>query len=667
MPDFSDNFGIIGFGDGAVVLPGPTVEADWNISLRDYEDRTFRWGMVVGIEPSPDLGYQQVEATHYRLEITPDLGWSNLEAMFEANIQGNTLNGNSKLLIIDRLSLASDLTNIGDGTVSYAVPLDSMKKILAPGYSRYLWRVRGITTSGQIGDPSIVQYFKGRVLVASTEWTIDTPERVSRFPTASIKGKKTSAITSIEINGVTTWSTYPSDTTWAADVPLAPGTNILTIRATDSKGNTSEYRTIEVELTNKDLTVHPYWNTFDEFGYLVDLGRIPGENNASYRDRITDVFLHRAGPRYGQLINALNRELDLEYADQAVLIQAAQGPSDRRHPDVRVWLTADAFFVHTPRMVKRQVYTEIDAHSRSIAVDDARVFGKLVIEQPIGLAIPEKDYSFKDNEIRFKDAKYCSAPVYLTYEYVEKVAIGTKTVQQLVNELNALTYNGVSLVVASLGSGFDGTKSATGLVRFPQTLLTEGEYLDAGNTPVIGQLPIRWSQARLYAFMDKRFKSQFLNVHGSYFGTKYESWALRMKAFMHTTWGLLVADENLWSDTQVRVSGIGVLDTMYDAFRGAWISGSTGVFYPTYLAVRLGFKDPVDGSSLIYIGILPSWFHSGVGDGDDLYVMLPGSDDDEEFDYDMQPSTVTNSSDGTEDNADLGFGTTLVDSSSEVS
>jgi hypothetical protein len=33
--------GAISYGGGQVVLPGPKVDATWNLATRDYEDRTL--------------------------------------------------------------------------------------------------------------------------------------------------------------------------------------------------------------------------------------------------------------------------------------------------------------------------------------------------------------------------------------------------------------------------------------------------------------------------------------------------------------------------------------------------------------------------------------------------------------------------------------------------
>src|SRR5688572_20359078 len=108
MPEYPDNLGAVSFGDGAVVLPGPDIQVGWNLTTRDYEDRVFRWKQVVGLEPTPDEGYQLAQATHYRLEITPDLGWPNVESMFEPWVDNAMGLGNARLVVLDRLHFTTD-------------------------------------------------------------------------------------------------------------------------------------------------------------------------------------------------------------------------------------------------------------------------------------------------------------------------------------------------------------------------------------------------------------------------------------------------------------------------------------------------------------------------------------------------------------------------------
>ena len=58
-------------------------------------------------------------------------------------------------------------------------------------------------------------------------------------------------------------------------------------------------------------TVRNAWNQFDEHGALMGLPRLQGEDNATFRSRIFDVFIHRANSTYRGMINGITRELGL--------------------------------------------------------------------------------------------------------------------------------------------------------------------------------------------------------------------------------------------------------------------------------------------------------------------------------------------------------------------
>lgn len=58
-------------------------------------------------------------------------------------------------------------------------------------------------------------------------------------------------------------------------------------------------------------TSYQVWNELDEFGLLLDLPRIQDENNSTYKQRLFDVFVHRANSTYYGLINGITRELGL--------------------------------------------------------------------------------------------------------------------------------------------------------------------------------------------------------------------------------------------------------------------------------------------------------------------------------------------------------------------
>lgn len=65
------------------------------------------------------------------------------------------------------------------------------------------------------------------------------------------------------------------------------------------------------QMIDLELELHHVWNFFDEFGLLLGIKRLFGEDNRRYKNRILDVFKHPASSTTEGLANALARELDL--------------------------------------------------------------------------------------------------------------------------------------------------------------------------------------------------------------------------------------------------------------------------------------------------------------------------------------------------------------------
>ena len=216
---FPDNLGLIGVGDGKVVLPSPTITAGWNLIVRDYEDRSFRWMGVAGLIQDPTQGYIFQKADSYRLEITPDLGFPDIDEMFTAYNPATGF-GNGRLRIFPDLTIGVELTDNGDETVTYQVPIEEMYRVLAPGFDRYLWRIRAVSESDLEGHPSIVQSFKGRVVVPDVSWTLEDVTKAPTGLTYTLHGTRTATVTQGTVNDSDSWTTYPSPSTWEAEVPL---------------------------------------------------------------------------------------------------------------------------------------------------------------------------------------------------------------------------------------------------------------------------------------------------------------------------------------------------------------------------------------------------------------------------------------------------------------
>lgn len=73
---------------------------------------------------------------------------------------------------------------------------------------------------------------------------------------------------------------------------------------------------------------HAVFNEFDEQGLLLGLPRLSQEKNAAYKKRLFDVFVHKGGPTYRGLINAVTREVGLEIIE-ALKVEPVLETSDQ--------------------------------------------------------------------------------------------------------------------------------------------------------------------------------------------------------------------------------------------------------------------------------------------------------------------------------------------------
>lgn len=78
---------------------------------------------------------------------------------------------------------------------------------------------------------------------------------------------------------------------------------------------------VNVKPVRKDIV-----NKFDDHGDILGLDRIAGEDNTDFRERLSDVYVHRGGPTYEGFLNNLSRELGMLRED-ALIIDVNRGSS----------------------------------------------------------------------------------------------------------------------------------------------------------------------------------------------------------------------------------------------------------------------------------------------------------------------------------------------------
>jgi hypothetical protein len=665
---FTEALGAIGVGPGGQVLPAPAIPASYNTTVRNYDDRTFAWNGVqanaVGMdEATGAIPIQSEVATYYTLEITPDLGWANKESLFQPHAGGGT-GGNSRLIRIRNIAL-SELTSTvqldgpADNKLEYTIADATFRNTVLPEFDIYLWRILAVKANGMEGYPSIIQRFTSKLISPNVDWSIDEIGDASgpiiTYPapvpntspgggggsnttiggtgkavaagartaipsslTISLNGRKAPNVATIEINGVTRNTILHSPTRWAAEVRLTGLEKSVLVRAIDKIGNASSYKTITVSVPQDIAVLQPVWNVFDEHGLLLDLERIPAEDNVEYQDRILDVYKHRAGPRYRGLVNGITRELGLSAVDDALtLLPAVDSISGQRHEDVAVEISPTYIKIDSNQFIKQREHHAFDTWKWSVTLDEIPIDDSLIVEAPIGTEVkPKGNWVLDGQDVKFKHNKLLDTPIYVTYRYLKRYNTVDKTIADVRTFMTGNLLDVTTGAVAMTGE-------AKELALIPRSQVAEIRYRTYGGEISTG-LPVRWSNLSLRRLDEEEFQLQHLNTYRNHFGTKVERHARYLESFIHTQWGFLIADKNLWSEEDKPQSGMTVLRTTYDPHLGHWQSSSAkrDVTYTTAQAYAYNYVSPFDGSDMIYVGVGSSLFKSGIGDKTDLLVKI---------------------------------------------
>jgi len=415
----------------------------------------------------------------------------------------------------------------------------------------------------------------------------------------------------IEFDNATVFISYPTPQTWQADFVLEPGITQYKYRFL-SGSQYSSWKTFEKEVSYGEQAAQPASNTLDEFGLLLDTKRIREERNEDYKARLLDVFVHRGNPKIAGLINAICRDLDIDYNDQALLVAREQDPSTGQEWVGVLFEVTDRYVcLSSHTFVKTRQAKYIDPVELTVVPDDY-VVSDLLIETEGGTELEDFRLDHVNNVIYTFDPAMADQRVLLSYRYEERVDRLEQTVQQVADALDAITTPaGYTVVSTTVASGY-GSESAEGLSPLPQTVLAN-RHLDASGTEVTGSLPVRWSDLALHQIWDPEYQNKYRSWTGSLHNTRFSSYAHALRRLARSTWGSLVADDSVWGSKDFPIEGGQHLDTTYDAALGYWVDHVTGAVYDRW-------QNTVAG--LDYAGILVSDLRSGVGGIEDLNVSI---------------------------------------------
>lgn len=579
-----------------------------NIDLRSKFDTTFRWEDVY-TEGSSEDGLDFVLPKGYILQFSPDLGYKNaMEHFVHKGTAGrNSLIRESSVLTFENGGLEDSPNN----SVKTTLTETEFRKLLhnAP-YQRYFWRAISVYDDGSHGLGGYPAFFYYKKVVETNEWTIEKIATEVYNASQSIRGTKTENILEIEINGSSHGVYFPSKTSWAFQAVLAPGLNKFQIRAKDKRGNWSSYRILELTLSENIPVLSSVWNTFDEFGTLMGVKRLPGENNVSFRRRIKDTIKNNGGLQYLGVLYSSIRSLDSKLIKDAFKLKLFEENSfDSELPRVVVrshglFVSGEAFFV--PKEVHKvdPITLTIKLNKKISSLDDIHIaigreeevegrFYKIDIEQ---------------NQIVFSSDRFANQYIHLSYYYeIEILWKNNLTVKDVRNALNSIQYpNGEYVFKCELSTSLNGSESSNGL------LLTN--YISISTNT----LYFEWSEIWIREMNDIEWRDSFLNEDGNFFETEWMKYVQEILSITKDAWGLAVADVNTWDASLNGETASAVIPRKFDSRFGFWKTKDK--VFSSSKANYYNYVDPETGAKITWNGV--PRFKSGVGFNSDLFVNI---------------------------------------------
>lgn len=613
MADYLEDsrYGGISYGRRRGFPPVQNYSYDDNIPVRSKYDVTFRWEEVF-LQDEENIGLPFVIPYSYTLQVSPDLGAKNPMDLFipESDGAGNSLLQSIGGLRVDNGYLADN----NDGSITLTLSTSEFRSLIhdSPNH-RYFWRVIASSKDGALGVGGFPDSFYFRDEVLDQEWTIEEPVSPSRSVAQVLRGRKSTDIKQIEINGNTEGVQFPTNTKWKYDAILKPGENIFYIRAKDIRNNWTPLRQITIDLDSSVPYIHQVWNTFDEFGLLLGVKRIPNESNNDYLERILDVAIKTAGLQYiGVLLGAI-RETGARLVENAISVTPYHITADKE-PGIYVYVDSIGIYIRSnilkvtkePSIVN-PVLMEASLEKR--ISDDFSV----LVETEDGFEVPKEEYkvNFDRNSIIFTNTRYRSDSIYVSYTYEYLLSWQDyPTVAILRDGINSIRYpDGRRMLKAQVSRFMNGTESSEGLV------LSMNKQLSIGV-----ETSLNWSEIFIREMTDTKWRDTFTNSSGNFFGTKWMQYVEELKSVAKSEWGLAVADRTTWDPGYTQEGPQAVIPRQFDPSIGYWVISGTNTVVDPSRARALGYVDPNTGRMIIWRGV--ERFKSGIGYDDDLSVKV---------------------------------------------
>ena len=370
-----------------------------------------------------------------------------------------------------------------------------------------------------------------------------------------------------------------------------------------------------------DLVQIRMWNTFDDWGLLLGLPRLADEGISTYKDRLLDVVLHRAGAQHLNLFYGINRDFGLSvYHDALILKTYKREDGLPVADDVSVEIRANGIHVSANALRVIREAEIIPSDTLRVRLALTAVGPEMLVESPIGTRLSNDQFSFDwdRNEIVFKDQDYAGLTITVSYLYYETAPIRNQTLQQVVDAINAMVTPGNErILVASIKSGVSGLISAEGIPLAP------AEFVESVHTTPTGEyydmLRFHCGEASLRALADEDFIKSEMGSGDTYFDNKLFHYVEQARNLSRFGWENLVFDSTRLSNEL----GLAVVPTLADPKTTSWAPRNP-VDTDYYETIEADSRDYLSTGDLILkrTGFPVIQLQSGVGGTDDLKVVV---------------------------------------------
>lgn len=598
------------YGGGEVQWVPPVVGYNFeeNIPLRGRTDLTFRWDEVtIKLEEvGHDWLLDFIVPDSYLIEITPDIGWPNILGMFgeDEDLQLN----NPHLQTLGPFSIsAGNLTDNMDGTVTAEVAPNQFDRALIDGYRKYLWRAVPFA-NGVGGLGGLPQKFDYISTVADMSFTVDDIVRETRKPIQVIsgtKGPRVSITTQDDNNPVLFIET--TETTWRINYTIDRPQVKFKIKATDSSGSAIGFHQVDIEYESFGQFDGHVWNTFDGFGLLASMNRLPDEVNSSFRERIIDAFTAKGTSDYAGLVAGINRELGLtRYTDAISIVRDNNGQTSPSEPTVEVEVLHTRLGIKANSFVIHDETHKIDSYFNSIDLSK-RISEIQRIATIQGIDINPRMYKIDTRESTGKRLIFdpsVTGIVSVHYIYIDDITFSDNPlIGDVVASLNSVsTPAGNGVLVATLSAKLSGSERSDSIMKTRRILNKETPIAELG-----------WSAVGLFAIPDQEWKQSFRDNESLYFSSKFYRYILELKSQTNIEWGHIVADKDIWDavdSTQYGRESLPIATDIKLSHYTVPIDLAQLTFDP-WESFRMGYY--FDGILIRNVGYPKQAFRSGVG------------------------------------------------------